>query len=44
MEQDTIDGEALGIDLGRFVKKDEFGFYKDKLNDRIDKVIEMIED
>ena len=44
IEQDTADGEALGIDLARFVKKDEFQFYKDKIGERIDKLIAMIDE
>ena len=38
-DQDAADGEALGIDLTRFFKKTEFYFYKEKIKEKIDELI-----
>ena len=44
LEQDTADGEALGIDLTRWIKRQEFQFYKDKIEGRIQDLMDAIEE
>ena len=43
-ENDTADGEALGIDLSKWMKKNEFMHYKAKIKEKIDELVKVIED
>ena len=43
-DQDMADGEALGIDLSRFMKNTAFTFYKQQIKERIDELVKVIED
>ena len=42
-ENDTADGEALGIDLSKWMKKNEFMHYKAKIKEKIDELVKVIE-
>ena len=43
-DQDTADGEALGIDLTRFMKTTAFMHYKQLIKERIDGLVKVIDD
>ena len=43
LEKEAADAEALGIDLQKYMKKEAFEFYKDKIEDRIQDMMETID-
>ena len=43
MDQDEADGEALGIDLTRFLKNSAFMHYKELIKERIEGLVKVID-
>ena len=41
--REAADAEALGVDLTKYMKKEAFEFYKDKIEDRIQDLVESID-
>ena len=41
--KEAADAEALGIDLSKYMKKEAFDFYRDKIEDRIQDLMETID-